>query len=104
MPLREYRSIQYTVTLSPPLDDPGSWVVECNCSICARNGYLNVYVRNECVEFEDGAGLEDGGVKVSRDILSKRMKRKDLVLKRDRSTRSINGGCSTTSADIVALL
>ncbi|KAL6710974.1 hypothetical protein ACN47E_006849 [Coniothyrium glycines] len=43
--------VQYTVTLSPPLDDPESWVVECNCSICARNGYLNVYVQNACITF-----------------------------------------------------
>ncbi|KAH7120771.1 Mss4-like protein, partial [Dendryphion nanum] len=49
--------VRYTVTLSPPLEDMESWVVECNCSICARNGYLNVYVQNECIEFE-GIGLE----------------------------------------------
>ncbi|KAF2824426.1 glutathione-dependent formaldehyde-activating protein [Ophiobolus disseminans] len=51
--------IQYTVTLSPALDSPAAWVVECNCSICARNGYLNVYVQNECVEFETGG---EGGM------------------------------------------
>ncbi|KAJ4288432.1 hypothetical protein N0V90_011667 [Kalmusia sp. IMI 367209] len=44
--------VRYTVTLSPPLHDPESWVVECNCSICARNGYLNVYVQNDCIQFE----------------------------------------------------
>ncbi|KAF2469648.1 uncharacterized protein BDR25DRAFT_46756 [Lindgomyces ingoldianus] len=49
--------VRYTVTLSPGLDDLDSWVVECNCSICSRNGYLNVYVQNECIEFE-GMGLE----------------------------------------------
>lgn len=49
--------VRYTVTLSPPLEDMESWVVECNCSICARNGYLNVYVQNECIEFES-VGLE----------------------------------------------
>ncbi|CAI6337174.1 unnamed protein product [Periconia digitata] len=49
--------IQYSVVLSPPLHDIQSWVVECNCSICARNGYLNVYVQNECIQF-DNVGLE----------------------------------------------
>ncbi|KAF2113311.1 Mss4-like protein [Lophiotrema nucula] len=49
--------IRYNVTLSPGLDDPDSWVVECNCSICSRNGYLNVYVQTECIEFET-IGLE----------------------------------------------
>jgi hypothetical protein len=56
--------VRYNVTLSPPLDDIGSWVVECNCSICARNGYLNVYVQNECVEFET-VGLESDLIEVS---------------------------------------
>ncbi|KAF2197533.1 hypothetical protein GQ43DRAFT_380778, partial [Delitschia confertaspora ATCC 74209] len=56
-------TIRYTVTLSPPLSDPECWVGECNCSICSRNGYLNVYVRNECVEFELGpSALESGNV------------------------------------------
>ena len=45
------------MTLSPVLDDLEAWVVECNCSICARNGYLNVYVQNDCIEFET-IGLE----------------------------------------------
>ncbi|KAF2788915.1 glutathione-dependent formaldehyde-activating protein, partial [Melanomma pulvis-pyrius CBS 109.77] len=49
--------VRYSVTLSPPLHDPESWVVECNCSICARNGSLNVYVQSECLEFET-VGLE----------------------------------------------
>ncbi|KAF1830736.1 hypothetical protein BDW02DRAFT_533458 [Decorospora gaudefroyi] len=49
--------IRYTVTLSPPLSHPDACVVECNCSICARNGYLNVYVRDECITFES-VGLE----------------------------------------------
>jgi hypothetical protein len=51
------------VTLSPPLHDFESWVVECNCSICARNGYLNVYVQNECIQFET-IGLESELVEV----------------------------------------
>ncbi|KAF2019253.1 hypothetical protein BU24DRAFT_489252 [Aaosphaeria arxii CBS 175.79] len=70
-PSQKYRAschcqlITYTVTLSPPLDDLDSWVVECNCSICARNGYLNVYVQNECIEFE-GVGLESDMVEKYR--------------------------------------
>jgi hypothetical protein len=57
------QSIRYSVILSPPLDDIDSWVIECNCSICARNGYLNVYVANECIEFES-VGLESELVSV----------------------------------------
>lgn len=56
--------VRYTVTLSPPLHDIESWVVECNCSICARNGYLNVYVQNDCIQFET-VGLESELVEVS---------------------------------------
>jgi len=52
-------SIRYTVTLSSPLSDPSTIVHECNCSICARNGYLQVYVQNECLEWETIPGLED---------------------------------------------
>jgi hypothetical protein len=65
-------TVRYTVALSPPLDDPECWVVECNCSICTRNGNLNVYVKNECVKFDAGAGLEDGSVQVSPVVLSER--------------------------------
>ncbi|KAH8729056.1 Mss4-like protein [Phaeosphaeriaceae sp. PMI808] len=46
------QTVRYTVTLSPALEDLNAWVVECNCSICARNGYLNVYVENSCITFE----------------------------------------------------
>jgi len=38
-------TVQYTVTLSPPLAKQK--VVECNCSICSRNGYLLVYPLRE---------------------------------------------------------
>ncbi|KAF3039806.1 hypothetical protein E8E11_001198 [Didymella keratinophila] len=55
-------TVRYTVTLFPPPDGPDCWVVECNCSICTRNGNLNVYVRNECIMFDAGAGLDGGGV------------------------------------------
>jgi hypothetical protein len=55
--------VRYTVTLSPPLHDFESWVVECNCSICARNGYLNVYVQNSCIEFQS-VGLDSDLVEV----------------------------------------
>lgn len=53
------------MTLSPALDDLEAWVVECNCSICARNGYLNVYVQNDCIEFET-VGLESELVEVCK--------------------------------------
>jgi hypothetical protein len=54
--------IRYTVTLSLPLTDPDAWVTECNCSICSRNGYLNVYVQSECIDFHSIGGLNDRAV------------------------------------------
>ena len=45
----------YTITLSPPLNDPSATVMECNCSICARNGYLFVYTPDERVKFTKGS-------------------------------------------------
>ncbi|KAF2266079.1 glutathione-dependent formaldehyde-activating enzyme family protein, partial [Lojkania enalia] len=46
---------RYTVTHSPPLSDPECTVTECNCSICAKNGYLLIYVDNSNIHFENGA-------------------------------------------------
>lgn len=45
-------TVQYTVTLSPPLAKQK--VVECNCSICSRNGYLLVYPLREQVDIKSG--------------------------------------------------
>lgn len=45
-------TVQYTVTLSPPLANQK--VVECNCSICSRNGYLLVYPLREQVVMKSG--------------------------------------------------
>ncbi|KAF2639361.1 hypothetical protein P280DRAFT_59867 [Massarina eburnea CBS 473.64] len=45
-------TVQYTVTLSPPL--ARQKVVECNCSICSRNGYLLVYPLREHVVVQSG--------------------------------------------------
>lgn len=42
-------SVQYTVTLSPPLERHP--IVSCNCSICLKNGYLLVYPTRERVSF-----------------------------------------------------
>lgn len=44
----------YTVTASPPLSDPAATVMQCNCSICERNGYLFIYAPNERVVFTKG--------------------------------------------------
>lgn len=44
--------VQYTVTLSPPLEQQK--IVECNCSICMRNGYLLVYPQREHVKVTNG--------------------------------------------------
>ncbi|KAF2423557.1 hypothetical protein EJ08DRAFT_652684 [Tothia fuscella] len=36
----------YTCSVTPPLDDPESKVINCNCSLCTRNGYLLVFVED----------------------------------------------------------
>ena len=48
-------NFKYRVTQSPPLSDPESSVTQCNCSICARNGYLLIYVPDSSVAFENGS-------------------------------------------------
>ncbi|PVH99227.1 hypothetical protein DM02DRAFT_615184 [Periconia macrospinosa] len=45
-------AVRYTVTLSPPLAQQK--VVECNCSICSRNGYLLVYPPREHFVLQSG--------------------------------------------------
>jgi len=51
-PSKEYKGnchcgkVRFTATVSPLLDD-GHEVLSCNCSICARNGYLWVYLPEE---------------------------------------------------------
>ncbi|KAJ4984259.1 glutathione-dependent formaldehyde-activating enzyme [Stagonosporopsis vannaccii] len=45
-------SIQYTVTLSPPL--PHQKIGSCNCTICLKNGYLLLYPRREDVVIHQG--------------------------------------------------
>jgi hypothetical protein len=45
-------TVQFTVTLSPPLEKQK--IVECNCSICTRNGYLLVYPSREQVQVTSG--------------------------------------------------
>ncbi|KAF1840031.1 uncharacterized protein K460DRAFT_399646 [Cucurbitaria berberidis CBS 394.84] len=47
----------YTITQAPPLNDPSAQVMDCNCSICSRNGYLFIYTSNDRVEFTKG-GIE----------------------------------------------
>jgi hypothetical protein len=45
-------TVSYTVNLSPPLLE---WkVVSCNCSICARSGYLLVYPPREQLYMSSG--------------------------------------------------
>ncbi|RDI77260.1 hypothetical protein Vi05172_g12768 [Venturia inaequalis] len=38
------RTNTFTVPISPPLEDPSTTVLNCNCSICAKNGSLLVFV------------------------------------------------------------
>ncbi|KAF1962765.1 hypothetical protein CC80DRAFT_588281 [Byssothecium circinans] len=45
-------TVQYAVTLSPPLGEQK--VVECNCSICSRNAYLLVYPLRKHVVMKSG--------------------------------------------------
>ncbi|KAF1993803.1 hypothetical protein P154DRAFT_527489 [Amniculicola lignicola CBS 123094] len=50
--------VKYNAIISPPLTDPECSVMECNCSICARNGHLFVYLADDKVIFEKGS-IED---------------------------------------------
>lgn len=45
-------TVEYSVTLSPPLAKQK--VVSCNCSICARHGYLLVYPLREHFSLKSG--------------------------------------------------
>jgi hypothetical protein len=48
-------AFSYSVTASPPLNGPNATVLECNCSICTRNGYLFIYVPNDRIIFSQGS-------------------------------------------------
>ncbi|KAF3040647.1 hypothetical protein E8E11_007975 [Didymella keratinophila] len=45
-------TIQYTITLSPPLSTQK--VGSCNCTICTKNGYLFLYPRRQDVVIHKG--------------------------------------------------
>ncbi|KAH8923937.1 hypothetical protein BT69DRAFT_1333414 [Atractiella rhizophila] len=45
------QAVKFTVTM-PPLENV--MVLECNCSICSKNGYLLVYPFRDNVRFEKG--------------------------------------------------
>ncbi|KAH8750810.1 Mss4-like protein [Diaporthe sp. PMI_573] len=47
-------AVRFTFFISPPLDNYP--VVECNCSICQRNGYLLVYPVKENLKLGEGSG------------------------------------------------
>jgi len=47
-------AVAFTATLSPPLEDGSHSVINCNCSICARNGYLFAFCPSSAVEFSSG--------------------------------------------------
>lgn len=55
LPTGHCGAFTYKVTQSPPLNDPAAEVIECNCSICLRNGYLFIYVPDARVEFTNGS-------------------------------------------------
>jgi hypothetical protein len=48
------QAFTYTITASPPLSSPSAEIMECNCSICTRNGYLFIYVPDAAVKFTKG--------------------------------------------------
>jgi len=48
----------FSVPISPPLEDPETKVVSCNCSICDKNGYLLSFVPASSVTWTKG-GLEN---------------------------------------------
>ncbi|KXH36799.1 glutathione-dependent formaldehyde-activating enzyme [Colletotrichum salicis] len=47
-------TIKFSLTLSPLLED-GYKVLNCNCSICRRSGYLLIYPSKKDVTWHDGS-------------------------------------------------
>ncbi|KAF9025571.1 hypothetical protein BDZ89DRAFT_1068215 [Hymenopellis radicata] len=47
--------ISFSATISAPLES-GHEVISCNCSVCARNGYLFVYLKDDAIKFHSGEG------------------------------------------------
>ncbi|KAF5849703.1 hypothetical protein GGP41_005125 [Bipolaris sorokiniana] len=68
----------YTVTTSPPLDAADAVIKQCNCSICAKNGYMFIYVPNERIVFEKG-GLEEFKEAGEVEIVGEEKRRKRLI-------------------------
>ncbi len=66
-------TIKYAIKL-PPLESME--IMSCNCSICTKNGYLNVYPKRKDIVFEEG----EGGMKVCpfRSLYS--LMRRDRVI------------------------
>lgn len=50
-------AIKYSVKL-PPLET--TEIINCNCSICSTNGYLNVYPNCDKIEYHAGEELMKG--------------------------------------------
>jgi hypothetical protein len=48
----------FSVKVSPPLDSDESKVINCNCSICSKNGYLFVFTDLSDLKWEKG-GFDD---------------------------------------------
>jgi hypothetical protein len=48
---------RYTVRISPPLDDPEATILNCNCSICEKNGYLFAFANVADTKWDKG-GLD----------------------------------------------
>ncbi|ORY18805.1 Mss4-like protein [Clohesyomyces aquaticus] len=46
-------AVQYSATLNPPLPKQ-KVIVQCNCSICSRNGYLLVYPLRKQLHMKSG--------------------------------------------------
>ena len=67
---------RYTVILSPPLTDPGCEVIDCNCSICERNGYLFIHVDEKNITYDRGSD-EDFSVRPFSPLNSIRIFRYD---------------------------
>ncbi|KAH8733021.1 Mss4-like protein [Phaeosphaeriaceae sp. PMI808] len=48
-------AFKYTVKTSPPLSSPEARLSQCNCTICTRNGYLNIYPATTDITFLKGS-------------------------------------------------
>ncbi|KIW05881.1 uncharacterized protein PV09_03077 [Verruconis gallopava] len=45
---------KFSIPISPPLDSPEQNLMNCNCSICARNGYIFIFTSEDAFDWKSG--------------------------------------------------